>query len=362
MGFRDKIKTMKKDLVHTTQESIDRGDDAPEYGSIFIKDNIPAGVGFWRPDTGEHLIDLIPFQSAGDDPRTEKGRWTYLIDVQVHQNVGAMFDDFVCQLRAWKEIDPICQYTKVADLTTPQWSKLAPKRRTAYLIWCHDSPEEEEKGIQIWEVAHWNFEKHLSKISKHPKGGAPIPFSHVIDGKSIAFEIVKSGTYTDGSGKERDSKDFLGHRFVERDEEVPDEFGDKIFALDACIKFKLTWEEQEKAFPLSKQEAISAAPTKDAQSDDKPIDDENEEKKPSTSEAEDTQSESSTSELECPGGGTIGVDLEKLDACGKCGIWDDCSDAADKLKKTAKTSKKEEPAEKPTEKKKILRRRRRLSK
>jgi len=363
MGFRDKIKTMKKDLVQTTQESIDRGDDSQEYGSIFIKENIPDGVGFWRPDVGEHLIDIIPFQSAGDDPRTQKGRWTYLLDVWVHQNVGAMFDDFVCQVRAFQDLDPMCEYTKAADLTTAEWSKIAPKRRTAYLVWCHDSPEEEEKGIQIWEVAHWNFEKHLSKISKHPKGGAPIPFSHVIDGKSIAFEIVKSGTYTDGSGKERDSKDFLGHRFVERDEEVPDEFGDQIFPLDGCVRFKLTWEEQAKAFPLTVGTSNGATASKETQTDDTPIDDEAP-IKGTPKDYEEEETPKSTTEVECPGGGTLGVDLEKLgDACNKCAVWDDCSDAADALKKKGnkKATEKKEP-EKPPEKKKIMRRRRRSSK
>ena len=352
MGFRDKIKTMKEDLVNTTQASIDRGEDTPEYGSIFIKDKIPEGVGFWKPGFGEHLIDIVPFQSAGFDPRTEKDRWTYLIDVWVHTNVGAMFDDFVCQVRAFKEMDPMCQYTKVAKLPTDQWKKIAPKRRTAYLIWSHDSPEEEAKGIQIWEVAHWNFEKHLSKISKHPRGGAPVPFSHVIDGKSIAFEIVKSGTFTNDSGKEQDSKDFVGHRFVEREEEIPDEFGDKIFPLDACIKFRPTWEEQEKAFPMAVSD-IPVAPTEDAQSDDKPIDDSKIKAAPLDEEKVEAAAD------DCPGGGTMGVDLEKLDACAKCKVWDDCSAMADDLKK-ADNGKKEPEA--PPEKPKVMRRRRRLTK
>ena len=59
-SFKDKIKTMKRDLVAGTQESIDRGEDTPDYGSIFIKKNIPAGIQFWKPAVAEHLIDIIP--------------------------------------------------------------------------------------------------------------------------------------------------------------------------------------------------------------------------------------------------------------------------------------------------------------
>lgn len=356
MGFRDKIKSMKEDLVETTQESIDRGEDRPDYGSIFIKDKIPEGVRFWKPEPGEHLLDVIPFESAGLDPRGKKaGKWTYLVDVWVHRNVGSMFDDFVCQVRAFKEPDPMCEYTRMSDLDTDKWKEIAPKRRTVYLIWSHDSPEEEALGLQIWEVAHWNFEKHLSKIAKNPRGGAPIPFSHVVDGKSIAFEIVKSGTWTDAQGKDHDSYDFVGHRFVEREEEIPDEFGDAIFSLDECIKFRPTWEEQKKAFPLeADSNGSSPAPSEDKQTDDTPIDDEPD----TTPEPEEKpKKKSKKTKLECPGGGTIGVDLETLDACKKCEVWDPCSDIADKLKKKEP---KEEPP-KPPEKKKIMRRRRRIS-
>ena len=366
MGFREKMKKMKKDLVKTTQESIDRGEDTPDYGSIFIKENIPDGVGFWRPDTGEHLIDIIPFETAGDDPKYEKGRWVYIVDVWVHTNVGALYDQFVCQSRAFKEIDPMCEYLRAKRLPTEEWKKIAPKRRTAYLIWCHDTPEEEEKGIQIWEVAHWNFEKHLSKISKHPKGGAPIPFPDVVDGKSIAFEIVKSGTFINSQGKEQDSKDFVGHRFVEREEEIPEEWFDEedgiVFPLDHAIKFKPTWDEQEKAFPLSGEIALAPAPaSEDRQGDDEiskdePTDVPEDEPKRNTRQKRKREKKEEPSGLECPGDGTVGVDLEKLPECNKCDIWDECADAADKLKTIPK---KEKPKEEAPKKKKIIRRKRR---
>ena len=367
MGFRDKMKAMKKDLVRTTQESIDRGEDTPEYGSIFIRDKIPSGVGFWRPTFGDHLIDVVPFLSAGYDPKYEKGRWVYLFDGWVHMNVGALYDQYVCQQRAFNEIDPMCGYLRAKRLPTDEWKKIAPKRRTAYLIWCHDTPEEEAKGIQIWEVAHWNFEKHLSKISKHPKGGAPIPFSDVDEGKSIAFEIVKSGTFTNDQGKEQDSSDYVGHRFVEREEPIPDDWDNKIFSLDACIRFKPTWDEQAKAFPLSTEIPLvpESVASKEKQGDDEIKGEEEvkewvkkeESESSSKSSSSSTKKEQENDESECPADGTIGVDFETLPGCKKCAVWDPCADLADTLKKqTKKVEKTKEPE--PTEKKKIIRRRR----
>jgi hypothetical protein len=103
---------------------------------------------------------------------------------------------------------------------------------------------------------------------------------------------------------------------------------------------------------------VSVAPTEDTQSDDKPINDGDDLNTP-PAEKSAQKEEVETASDECPGGGTMGVDLEKLEACGKCKVWDDCSAMADNLKK-ADNGKKEPEA--PPEKKKIMRRRRRLTK
>jgi len=347
MGFKEKMEKMRQDLLKTTQDSIDRQEDTVEYGSIFIKENIPAGIGFWKPGFGDHLIDIMPFELAGHYPRYPKGTWTYVIDIWVHQNVGAMFDQFVCQVRTHKEPDPMCEYLRANKLPSDQWKVIAPKRRVVYLIWSHDTPEEEAQGLKIWEVAHWNTEKHISEIAKHPKGGAPIPFSDVVMGKQIAFKIVKSGTYTDSQGKERDSMDFVGHRFVERESPIPEKFADKLFSLDACIKFNPTWEEQATAFPLASKPEPTYEPSTEGirapalERESGPGDYHTE--LPETTQEDSPFYDNPPTVLECPGGGIIGVDLEKLDDCKKCLVWDECSDEQDKLKGKSKT--KEKPKE-----------------
>lgn len=375
MGFRDKIKGMKQDLLKTTQDSIDHREDSTEYGSIFIKENIPEGVQFWRPDYGDHLFDMIPFQVGGEHPVYPKGQWIYLLDIQAHMNIGSMFDDYVCQVRTYKENDPICDYIRACprsgtgSLSTNEYKVIAPKRRCAYLVWVHDTPEDEAKGIQIWEVAHWNSERNISAIAKHPKGGAPVPFSDVEDGKSIAFSVVKTGKYIDSQGKEQDSKDFSGFRFCDRETPIPDDFDEQIFSLDLCIKWKPTWEEQAKAFPMSNSDApnrptlpaSTQEPSKETQSDDTPIQDE----------PDPDEKAVEVVEGECPGGGQFGVDMEKLPECNGCDIWDACADEADKIlkKKAAKETKDAKAAKKtkvekkeekePPPKKTMIRRRRR---
>jgi len=354
MSFRDKTKKMRKDLQRRTQESIDRGEDMPEYGTIFIKDKIPEGVGFWRPDIADHLVDIIPFVAGKQHPRVPEDRMAFNVDVWLHQNIGAMYDQFVCQQRMFKKPDPMCNYMRGKRLPEDEWKAIAPKRRTVYLVWVHDSPEEEEKGLQIWEVAWWNFEKHVDEIAKNPKGGAPVPFSDYDDGKSIAFSIKKSGTFTDSSGKERDSMDFVGHRFVDRDEKIPDKILDQSFSLDECINIHPEFSVMEEAFTGQKGQSTDEETAPETQ----PASEEETHSEPMSE--DEPPVEAPEADFECPGGGTPGLDIEKLPECAKCEHYDPCSDLADSAGAPPETEKKEETKKEPEKKtrKRIVRRRR----
>jgi len=62
MSFRKQVKKLKKDLEKRHEEAIETKDDtgSGDYGTIFLKDATPEGMEFWRPEYGEHLIDIIP--------------------------------------------------------------------------------------------------------------------------------------------------------------------------------------------------------------------------------------------------------------------------------------------------------------
>jgi len=358
MSFRDKTKKMREDLQKRTQESIDRGEDMPEYGTIFIKDKIPTGVGFWKPEFGDHLLDIIPFIAGEQHPRVPEGRMAFNLDMWLHQNIGPQYDQFVCPQRMFKKPDPICNYMRGKRLPEKEWKSIAPKRRTVYLVWVHDTPEEEEKGLQIWEVAWWNFEKHVDEIAKNPKGGAPVPFSDYDQGKSIAFSIKKSGTFTDASGKERDSMDFVGHRFVDRDEPVPDEILNISFSLDECVTIHPSFEKMEEAFPVEGSQPANNDQTP-PETQTASTDNDNDSQPAKEEKKKEKEVEAPSADFECPGGGTPGLDIEKLPECNKCEHYDPCSDLADTAGAPAPEEKKEEKSE-PSEKKtrkRIVRRR-----
>jgi len=326
--FRKKARKMKEDLRKRHEEAIESKDDtgSADYKTIFLKEKIPEGVEFWKPEYGEHLIDVIPFFSGENNPKAEEGRMCYVIDLWVHMSG----DNFVCQRMNFKLNDPPCDYIKKNRLPTEEWKKVAPKRRTIYLVWVHDTPEEEDKGLQIWEVAHWFFEKNVDAIAKNPKGGAPVIFSDPDTGKSIAFEIVKSGTYKDASGTDRDSQDWVGYRFIDRDEKIPDEILEKSFPLDDVIDMHPDLDKWKTSFD-------------GGGSDEEEEEEEKEEKKPASEEPKDKKPEEPTGEDECPFGGEFGVDCDKYENCDNCDNYDDCSDENEKLEKEKEKKKEKKP-------------------
>jgi len=355
MSFRQRAKKMKKDLEKRHEEAIESKDDSggSDYITIFKKDEVPEGMGFWTPGYGEHLIDIVPFFAGENHPKVGEGRLCYVIDLWVHKKG----DNFVCQTRNFKLRDPICDFIKKTRLPTDEWKKIAPKRRTVYLVWVHDTPEEEEKGLQIWEVAHWFFEKHVDAIAKSPKGGAPIIFSDPDTGKQIAFEIVKSGTYKDENDVDRDSQDWTGYRFIDRDEKIPDEILDQSFSLDDIIDMHPDTDKVYKSFHGEDEEEKIVKQETEEEEEEETEEEETEEEETEeeeTEEEEDKEEKPETTEGgKCPFDGKFGVDLDKYENCDDCEVYDDCSDENEKLKKEKAKEKEKKPVLK---KKPIVRR------
>jgi hypothetical protein len=248
-NLRDKFKNHKADLMQRHQEQIDSKDSGTKYPTIFDEEKIPEGIEFWRCKPGEHLIDIIPFFAGSQHHKVKEGKVAYVVDLWVHTGVGPMNLPFPCTSKNFQETDPICEYVAQNRLSTDEWKRVSPKRRTAYLVWVHDSPEEEKKGVQIWEVSHFYFEEKIDEIAKSPRGGGAVTFSDVDSGKSIAFTVKKIGTYKDARGTDRDSIGYLGHRFVDRDiEAIPERILAQSFPLDEIIKMKPDYDKMSEAF------------------------------------------------------------------------------------------------------------------
>lgn len=363
-SFRDKFRNQKQDLMKRHQEQIDSKDSGSKYPTIFDDEQVPKGIEFWRCKPGEHLIDIIPFFAGSQHPSVREGSLAYVVDLWVHVGVGPMNTPYPCTTKNFKETDPICEYVSQNRLSTDEWKRVSPKRRTAYLVWVHDSPEEEKKGLQIWEVAHFYFEEKIDEIAKSPRGGGAVAFSDIESGKSIAFTVKKVGTYKDAKGVDRDSIGYLGHRFVDRDIDViPERILAQTFALDEVIKMKPDYDEMSEAFfgkgaskgpeeedevpfnsgkkPPVKKDQKDEDEDEDQDSYDDTSEDEKTPEEEDESDQDDSSDEDTAEEDEefCPHDpGSFG-ECDQHPECeedGGCPLWDACSDESEKRKKEKK--------------------------
>jgi len=243
VNFRSRYKK-KKSSLHK-RHSKGAVNEGGRYPSILLKDKIPAGVDIWSCKEGDHYVDIIPFIAGKDmpfdsnlQPITDEGDLDYVLQLAVHQNIGAMKTPFVCPFENFGLPCPICEYIKANKLEKEDWAKIATKKRVLYFVWVHDTRKDEKKGLQIWEASWHLVEKPLAGIAKLPRGGGYVDFSDIDTGKSLSWERV---------GKGRDTE-YVGHKLLDREGPIPDRILDQTFPLDSIVNMHPSYNEINEAF------------------------------------------------------------------------------------------------------------------
>ena len=228
------------DLMDAIEDSY-QNKDYGGFKGIFSPDKVK-GMTFWKPGPGQHIFDILPYIAGTQNPRRKKGKAAYVVDVFTHRGVGPNEDQYICLAKSYNEPCPICEYraerVKEGDATEEELKALKPSRRVIYAIWDGD---DQKKGVQIYEVAHWFMENPIQSIVKKPKRGGglseAIDFPHPDNGKSVAFEIKAVGK----------NRDYTGHQFVDRDEPIPDEILETVPVVDELLHIP-SYEEVHAAF------------------------------------------------------------------------------------------------------------------
>ena len=270
-NFRERAKQTAYDAQKEYEESYKSKDDrGTMIGSVFKKDILQEmGVEIWRPDVGEHVVDVIPFLAGNQHPAIAPGQRTYKVDFWAHQRIGSMNEFFVCNAKVWKKPDPICTFLDsqgyIEDKKEYQAIKvIKPSRRCAYLVWVHDNEEQEAKGIQIFEVAHFFFEKKVTEISRLPRGGGYVDWTCYDTGRHVYWTIGVTGTYETPDGRKGDSIEYTAFQLIPRDNPaIPDHILAQSFALDEVIKMNPTNKEMNLAF-YGREDGPETLPTKKA--------------------------------------------------------------------------------------------------
>lgn len=334
-----KKEDLRQQLRDRTRESHERKDDTGKFKSYFRQDL--EDISFWKPDKGSHIIDIIPYRAGPNDPHVKEGLGQYVLDLWVHTGVGVNEDQYVCLARNYNRECPICEYQRQMmrqeDYDEGLAKSLYPKRRTIYNIICYDNDKEQDKGVQVWEVAHFFMEKKLVPLAKDRRTGEPISFSDPWEGKSVSWEMVQS-SFKDAAGNTRPSWDYTAHRFEERDYDLEGEL-DNAFCLDELIHVP-TYEEVKKAFMGEEEEEEDqdekggevGEPEESEGGEHRGTRHRSASRGGSRSRSSARKEKEATPEGECPFGYRFGEDVNEQKECNECDRWDECAKKSDEIK------------------------------
>lgn len=239
-------KFSRADFINTCADSVESSNDRQEsFGatkSIFIDD---VELPMWRPKEGQHCFDIIPYKAGEFDTNTKEGKTSHVLDIWVHRFVGPDNDEhIVCPKKNYRKSCPICsdiqRLQKSGDFEEKEIKSLKAKRRTIYNVVVVDGGKEEEKGVQLWDVAHFYMEDKLSGLSRGVPGrGGIIVFPDIDNGKTISFEIKKGGDNVPPA--------YVSHQFIDRNYKIEEDILNSTEVLDEIIKI-LSYEEIESLY------------------------------------------------------------------------------------------------------------------
>src|SRR5574343_921519 len=224
MSLREKMKAAAAAGVKQSQESTDYRPTS--YKTFYT---VPDGMSYWTPRTEDkktvsHTIDIIPFPATPEkmpdgfwpspkerrDSIREFGAY-HILEVATHRNVGPADETVICPKDTFKSGIavgdksgcPICEDLPVQqkikrdaggtdEEVTQIWKDMKTIRRCLYMVVVRDDGEEEAKGVQLWCVPHYSFQREIDAICKRKSG--LVVYSDPDDGKSITFTMEKNGT------------------------------------------------------------------------------------------------------------------------------------------------------------------------
>lgn len=318
---------MKRELLEGTKKSYDQREG--DYGAKYFK--VEEGMSVYKAGTTKdkpHIIDIIPFITGANFPKYNdiaEGRWYYVVKVYVHKNVGPGKAQVVCPAKNYGNPCPICDEVERLIRDGMEWEDIpiTAKHQCLYNVLVMDNEDTESKGVQIWDVPYAYSEKAISSLARAPRGGGFIPFSNPDKslGKSIAFD-VGSDTY----------KKITGHRFVDRDYDIPDDILAQAKQLDQLLIVHSAEEiskilygssgkptdtqtapQEETPAPSTRRSLLarggSSAPPKTTPEPEPPP---------------------TSGDDQCPSGMQFGVDIDKYDECSTCDAYQPCAEAADR--------------------------------
>lgn len=297
-----------------------------------------------------YKVDCIPFEVLNNFPDKmwkggnppEAGDTWYVIDVHVHKNVGPNNESFICPKHSFrsgiasgdKAGCPWCEEMDRLQNLEPDDRKrkeiyfsMRPQRRLLFNFINRDGGEEEDKGIQLFDVAYnYKFHEGIDDAIEEDEDGVSTWWD-IDDGKLLRFKVKHDGEATnEKTGKSYDKIKFTSFKLVKRVDPVTK----KSYVIsDEELEESVSPQKWLKLFSYDEIKAlIPAASAVSENTDDDDDEEEEEVRKPRA-----RREKKEVAEDECPHGYEFGVEFSSH---GHETVCDDCE--ADKYEACLKRS------------------------
>ena len=316
----------KNDFKESLRQQIE--DNVNNKDRIYVKDYFDKkkieGVSFYKIKE-ENLIDIIPYivKTKNHSKKLEIGSGDYVLEIYTHNNIGIENKEYLCLQRMFGKSCPVCEemYRYKEEGEEESEKKLWPRHRTLYNVIDLD---EEEKGIQIFDVTFNWIEKNLRMKAR--KGEELVTFADLEEGSSIDF-VGELKTYT-RKGKIIEYKEPVALKFVSREEQYDEDILLKeSYSLDSLLYVPSYQELYDIYYAIEKKEESEESNVRIKKFKKK--------KEESKEEVEEESKEEVSTRIKkfkkkkekksCPHGNDFGLDYDEYDECKDCFLKKECS-------------------------------------
>ena len=212
--------------------------------------NLPDKISFFKPKkNGSHMLEFIPFQTTESHfeyPEAKQfvskvGAWWYERTFWIHRGIGVNNENFVCPAKTIGKPCPVCEdIIKLKDSSHPEDKKraknLKPKERQIFLVY---DLEDTQKGIQLWELAHYNFGAQLDEYLNKARSQDKDSFNRFYSpkhGLSVRISGKEEMLPGNDGGPPMANTIYSVYQFYDREEEVPIKLFKHGHNLDNMVK------------------------------------------------------------------------------------------------------------------------------
>ena len=293
--------------------------------------NLPKGTNIYKPKPDSVVkIDILPYEVTDKrhpfrneelDVALVGDKWLFR-PFKIHRNVGADNESIVCPKSIGKNC-PICEERRklyANDPKDPLIKNVRSSDRTLFALIPRNDADHEET-VHIWDISDYSFRDRLDKTLNNDEKYET--YGNVHNGYTLEVTLDEESL-----GKNKFSK--ASHiEFKSRKQEITDENLDDVPKLDDMLiiptyeevydKFmQIDEEEKEKKEEEEESDVPSNRKKKKLKKDKK-----NKKKK----------KDKKDKKNKCPHGYKFGVDGDTKKECGKCKLWDSCTELMDRKNK-----------------------------